>query len=465
MKRYRETQKTVFSAKASAKVVLWQIKKVIHCHFPDLSQRMKDISEPRKGATYSIQEMVMAAIVLFLLKCDSRNDFNNKLKDEHFVKNYRQIFRLRPPGMDAVNDLLEIITPEDLENLRCRLLNGLIEKRVFHKLRFFKDRFFCIAIDGTGVYYWGNTPPDPIREYALKKETKKETGDGKVSYSSQILEAVLVCRNGMSIPLISEWIANDDRPYDKQDCELKAFKRLAVKLKKYFPRLNICILADGLYSNISMMDVCRENEWKFITVFKDGNLPSVWEEVNSLLPLAHAAQTAQKTSADSTHWITSNYQWIKDLEYHKHNIHWIACMEETTHRETNKENAHRFVFLSTLDVKGQNVESIVKAGRARWAIEDHFNTQKNRGGALHHKFNRKNFNALKNWHHVRQVACIISEIVESTQALRLLLKEHAKMTWKKLWESLNAFLAMCSVEIIIVDFEGWCKRRRQVRLE
>ena len=58
-----------------------------------------------------------------------------------------------------------------------------------------------------------------------------------------MLEAKLVFTNGFSISLGTQWIENP-KEYDKQDCELKAFKRLAVKLKKWFPRLPICILAD-----------------------------------------------------------------------------------------------------------------------------------------------------------------------------------------------------------------------------
>ena len=118
--------------------------------------------------------------------------------------------------------------------------------------------------------------------YALKKTSKNE----KTTYYSLLLEAVLVCKNGMTIPLMTEWIANENQEYDKQDCESKAFKRMAIGLKQYFPRLNICVLADGLYANVSMMNICREYGWRYITVFKDGNLPSVWEEVNSLLPLS-----------------------------------------------------------------------------------------------------------------------------------------------------------------------------------
>jgi hypothetical protein len=192
----------------------------------------------------------------------------------------------------------------------------------------------------------------------------------------------------MTIPLASEWIANDGEQYIKQDCELKAFKRLAARIKDYFPRLNICVLADGLYSNVAMMNVCRQYGWMFITVFKDGNLPSVWEEVESLIPLADGVETFKKPFyTSSTHWIENTYRWVKHIEYQKHHIQWIECVEETSHKKTKEKKSHRFVFLTTLDVKNKLVEAIVKAGRSRWDLEDHFNTQKNRGGALHHKFN------------------------------------------------------------------------------
>lgn len=374
------------------------------------------------------------------------------------------MFRLRPPGMDAVNDLLEEMKPDEFEQLRCRLISRLVEKRVFHKFRFLKKYLFCIAIDATGVYNWGATPPESIRGYALKKESKKSSEAGKTNYSSQVLEAVLICRGGMAIPLLSEWIANDGDFYNKQDCELKAFKRLAVRLKKYFPRLGICILADGLYSNAAMMAICMQYGWQFITVFKDGNLPSVWKEVKSLLPLANAAQTYQKTFCNSTHWIINNYRWIKDIEYQKHSIHWIECVQTLTHRKTGEKNSHRFVFLSTLEVRQEDIEAIVTAGRARWWIEDHFNTQKNRGGTLHHKFNRNDFTAIKNWHHIRQLACLINELVEHTREIRLLLKENTKMTLKELWKNINAFFVMCSVDIVVAEFEAFSQTYRQVRL-
>ena len=464
MDRFKKTQKETFSAKESGKTVLWQIKKVLLCHFPDLQARLNKIPDKRKGIEYSIAELVMAAIVLFLFKCESRNEFNLRLKDEQFRRNYYRLFHLCPPSMDAVNNFFKILDPDAFEELHCRLVNALIEKRVLHKLRFFA-KFFCIAIDGSGIYNWGATPPESIRQYALKKETKKDTDSSKVNYSTQVLEAVLVCSNGMVIPLLSEWIANDGEKYDKQDSELKAFKRLAIRLKKYFPRLSICILSDGLYTNVAMMDVCRQYGWNYITVFKDGNLPSVWEEVNSLLPLGGGAQTCQLEPFDRTCRIKQTYRWIKDIPYQKYSIHWLECVQNTVHRKTGEISMHRFVFLSNFEMDRHNVKFILMAGRARWSIEDHFNTQKNRGGVLHHKFNRNDFKAIKNWHKVRQLACMINELVEYTQELRLLLKENAKMTLKELWKSLNAFLIMCTVNDLSIEFESWSKGSRQVRLE
>ena len=320
--RFRASKKVNISAKENGKIMLWQVKKILNCHFPDLSTRLSSLSNPREDIRYTLEELVMAAITLFLMKYKSRNEFNLKASDEQFSRNYYRMFRLRVPNMDAVDELLEMMDTKEMENLRCHFIRSLIEKRVFHKFRFFGN-YFYIAIDGTGAYNWKDTPPEGIQPFALRKESK----NGKVSYTGQVLEAVLVCSNGMYIPFVSEWIANDGNEYDRQDCELKAFKRLAERLKEYFPRLPVCFLTDGLYTNVAIMDICRDNDWTFITVFKDGNLPSVWEEVKSLLPLVKKECTRQQLLADSTYRIRRSYRWIRDIEYKKHKIHWVEYFD------------------------------------------------------------------------------------------------------------------------------------------
>lgn len=93
----------------------------------------------------------------------------------------------------------------------------------------------------------------------------------------------------MAISVGSESIENADPHATKQDCELKAFARLAGRLKRDFPQLLICLLLDGLYANGSVLDTCRQNGWKYIITFKEGSLQAMARRLaealrNYLLP-------------------------------------------------------------------------------------------------------------------------------------------------------------------------------------
>ena len=66
-----------------------------------------------------------------------------------------------------------------------------------------------------------------------------------------------------------------DTEKEKQDCEQKAFKRLAERLKKAFPRLSIILFLDGLYPNGPMVELCRKKRWDFMIVLQNKSLPSV----------------------------------------------------------------------------------------------------------------------------------------------------------------------------------------------
>jgi hypothetical protein len=73
-------------------------------------------------------------------------------------------------------------------------------------------------------------------------ERRRQTADGeRVQQYVYVLEANLVFHNGVSLPLLSEFLnyAEGDPDDHKQDCELKAFYRLTARLKAYFPRLPI----------------------------------------------------------------------------------------------------------------------------------------------------------------------------------------------------------------------------------
>ncbi|MDY6826926.1 MAG: hypothetical protein SVV67_07095, partial [Bacillota bacterium] len=39
---------------------------------------------------------------------------------------------------------------------------------------------------------------------------------------------------------------------------------------------------DGLYANGPVMEICFKHRWKFMIVFKEKSLPSLWREANAL---------------------------------------------------------------------------------------------------------------------------------------------------------------------------------------
>lgn len=68
----------------------------------------------------------------------------------------------------------------------------------------------------------------------------------------------------------------------KQNCETKAFFRLAERIKKRFRRLPILLLADSLYASNPVMELCREYKWEFLIRYKKGSIPSIAEEYEKI---------------------------------------------------------------------------------------------------------------------------------------------------------------------------------------
>ena len=84
--------------------------------------------------------------------------------------------------------------------------------------------YYAVAVDATGVVSFSH----PHCEHCVTKTSKK----GTTTWSHYVLEAKLVHRDGYCLSLGSEWVEDPTGKYNKQDCESKAFVRLAAKLKK-----------------------------------------------------------------------------------------------------------------------------------------------------------------------------------------------------------------------------------------
>ena len=183
-----------------------------------------------------------------------------------------RLFKTRLPHTDSVEDVMRVLDDEHLECLKTELGKGLLAKKRFRKYRV-RGQAYQVVLDGTHV----TDVPEGHCPHGLPQTVP----NGRVRYFHNVVEAKLVGDNGFCISLDTEWIEHAAE-YEKQDCELKAFARLAETLKRRYPRLSLGIVADGLSPNQTFFRRCQENGWDWIVTFKDGNLPSV--------PLAAAAQ-------------------------------------------------------------------------------------------------------------------------------------------------------------------------------
>jgi hypothetical protein len=383
-------------------------------------------------------EIVTGALFMYIFKETSRNAYNNDCRDDNFRKNFFKYFGFNLPHADTTDDVLRCLPLEELEILKVNLVTGLIVQKIFSKFRFL-GKFYLVAVDGTGTA----TFAEKHCEHCLTKTSK----NGIVNYFHTVLEAKIVTSKGLAISIASEFIENQaGRDYEKQDCELKAFVRLAEKIKKYFPRLPICILGDGLYPNKTVFDVCEKYNWRFIITLKDGNLKTFQTEVEQLKAISkkHTVCRADKTTITTLH-----YAYLNDIEYSGCNYSWVECNETIVNIHSKAIYKQHFVYITNVAQRIENNVETADSGRLRWKIENEgINTQKNLGYALEHKFSRKSYPAMQNYYQLLQIAHMINQLVERTKQVIELIKEHSKQTVVDLWKKLIAYIT------IFKDSEG-----------
>ena len=416
------------------------IHRTINKNFPDLFERIREIKDYRQKGTYELAELISACIAMFLFKEGSRNAFNNDRQEGCFKKNYENFFKMKLPHMDTVDDVMRQLKESELEELKKSMLCKLLKKKSLHKYRLF-GRWFVVAVDGTGVYSFSKRHCDQC----LTKTSK----NGTTTYSHNVLEAKLICSNGFSISIATEWIENPEGIFNKQDCEQKAFKRLAEKLKKSFPRLPICIAADGLYPTQPFFEICRKNNWRFIVTFKEGNLPSVWKKINALQKVTDD-NSRNSTIVCQSETLCREFSWINDIDYHGYQLNWIQCVESSDKKNSKTTS---FVHLTDIEINWTNAPDISMTGRLRWKIENEgFNTQKNHGYNLQHKYSRSSYLAAKNYYQCMQIAHLINQLVElSSNCAKLLQK---KTTIKHLWKCLIGFFTYGVIKCKKYDFSN-----------
>jgi hypothetical protein len=245
---------------------------------------------------------------------------------------------------------------------------------------------------------------------------------GKTIYYHPVLEAKLVLPNGFAFSVMTEFIENPGAHPTKQDCELKAFYRLAKRLIEAFPRLPICLSLDSLFACGPVMSICEDNGWKYMIVHKAKSIPYIQEEFEALLPLAPENHLCARVGPQRE--ITRDYRWINDISYvdtddNEHTVGVLECLEDKPDGESGKRQSKRFRWITNFNLKTNHVIALAnQGGRIRWKIENEgFNVQKNGGYDLEHAYTTDPV-ASKVFYFLLQMAHLIAQLTEKGSLFR-----------------------------------------------
>lgn len=242
--------------------------RVLLTQLPRLLERVARLPDPRRVAScrHRLTVLLVHAIFLFLWPCASRRAANQTLSHPNAWEALRAVLPELDtiPHTDTVARLFEDWDPQALEDVLLDTIRRLLRKRT--RGHWMVRKRYLVVVDGSQK--WSHDTP------WAAEALRRKTGPDTMNYQVYVVEAILTGPQGFTIPLLAEFCENDvdAEAATKQDCELKAFYRLAARLKTAFPRTPFCLLLEGLYPNGPLMARCLQYGWDFLIVLQDGNL-------------------------------------------------------------------------------------------------------------------------------------------------------------------------------------------------
>lgn len=348
---------------------------------------------------YSARTMLGTLYYKSIAGIESMQEMTRTFNDEKICKNLYGFMgedkkAYLPHGVTE-NEFLEKLNPGELENIQQNIVYSMIRRKTFENGRVLKK--WLVIVDATEL----DEGYQKKNEHYLSRCYNKGEDNEFTKYHRSVLEAKIYFGDNLVCSIASETIENSAEYVNqsdetvKQDCENKAFIRLAAKIKKKFPRLPIIITADGLYVSRTVMQICKEYNWDYIIRYKEGSAPTIAEEYRAL---------PEKET------IRTDIEYQNQIIYYDFDVNLIYYREKRMVKGETKTT--EFAWITSIRITKNNAQKIVRAGRNRWKIENQgFNRQKHWQGNIEHacSFNER---AQKNHYLMEQIADFMKQLYE-----------------------------------------------------
>lgn len=409
-----------------------------HSLVKDLSDQMSLIEDDRQAGKviHSIHDCCMSAFAMMFFQDPSMLEFQTRLEQALNLNNLKTLFHVQSvPKSTQLRETTDNVPSNDIEKVFPVYFRKLQRGKQLEPYRFLNDAYL-ITLDGSQQF-----SSEAIHcSNCLQKNLKS----GQIIYHHQVLCSAVVHPDiRQVIPLAPEPIQRIDGK-SKQDCEINAGKRMLDKIRKDHPKLPIIMLGDSLYSKQPFVDKLKENDMSFILAAKPDDHKVLFEWVSEIKQMKETQRLEFRDLKGRRHI----FEWVNDVPLNgRKNAHEVNYFEYTLINEKGKR-AFFGSWVTDLVIEDHNIVDLVRAGRARWKIEnENFNTLKNQGYHAEHNYGHGKNNAGYNFFLFILIAFFVHQILELTDPLFQACRKTFSSR-REFWNQLR-----CTIRIML--FRSW----------
>jgi Transposase DDE domain len=338
-----------------------------------LSEEFAQLPDHRRAnSSYDLADVLRGAFAMFSLKSPSLLAFKELTKQEE--KNLKAIYQIRSiPSDTQMRTTLDPLSPAPLRTLFAKLFHKLSEAGVIKEYEYWKGQLI-ISIDGVEHFCSTNVHCNHC--------TTRAHRNGETSYHHSGLAAVLVHPDQEEVfTLDFEPILNADGS-KKNDCERNAAKRICQDLHERYPDLKPILVEDALYANAPHIRQITGYGWLFVLNVK----PDSHESLERQFAGRKASGQVKELRLTDPQGIKHYFAWTNDLCLCESAID--VSVNYLLYEQTDKKGkVTRWTWITNIPLNARSVEAVMRAGRARWKIENEtFNTLKNQGYNFEHNY-------------------------------------------------------------------------------
>jgi hypothetical protein len=414
-----------------------------------LRERFKAIEDKRVKPNISLADALMSGFAVFALKDPSLLAFDERRQDP--ASNLGSVFGIeRVPTDSQLRYILDEVDPSSLRPCFADLFRCVQRGKGLEAFRFLGDQHL-LSFDGSG--YFSST------KIQCPNCQCKHHRNGTVSYSHQMLSAVLVHPDLAEVlPVMPEPINQQDGQ-EKNDCELNAARRFFPAFRQDHPNLKVIAVGDGLNANAPLIRLLVLWDFGFILVAKPGDHAFLFKRMEE----AYMAGTAGVLTVwDEPTGKLHHFRWLNQVALNESNPDMLVNFLEYWEISQGGK-IQTFSWVTHLQLNEEIVYEVMRGGRARWKVENEtHNTLKNQGYHYEHNYGHGQKHLAVIFVMLMFLAFLVDQVQQLSCALFRAVWE--KMGSKRrLWDEMRhlfhsfAFSSMC--QLLEAMLKGFVKQK------